>query len=78
MKRFGVGDRVQIDITDKDDPDHKRPHRKHGTIIDKIEDDAGQETKDPCDSICLVLRWIMERSNISDGETFGRHQTANW
>ena len=50
MKRFEVGDRVRIDIPDEDDPDHERLHRKHGTIVEIFEDDAGQETGDPRDS----------------------------
>ncbi|ATW88250.1 hypothetical protein halTADL_1485 [Halohasta litchfieldiae] len=50
MRRFEVGDRVQIDIPDKDDLDHERLHSRHGTIVEIFEDDAGQETGDPRDS----------------------------
>ena len=50
MRRFGVGDRIRVDIPDKDDPDHERLHRKHGTIVEIFEDDAGQETGDSRDS----------------------------
>ena len=50
MKRFEVGNRVRIDIPDKDDPDHERLHRKYGTIVEILEDDAGEETGDPRDS----------------------------
>nr|WP_079980348.1 hypothetical protein [Halorhabdus tiamatea] len=50
MRRFEVGNRVRIDIPDEGDPDHERLHRKHGTIVKIIEDDADQETGDPRDS----------------------------
>lgn len=50
MRRFEVGERVRVDILDEDDPDHERLHRKHGTIVEMFEDDAGQETRDPRDS----------------------------
>jgi len=50
MRRFEVGDRVRVDIPNKDDPDHERLHREHGTIVEVFEDDAGQETGDPRDS----------------------------
>lgn len=50
MRRFEIGDRVRIDIPTQDDPDHERLHGKHGTIVEVIEDDAGQETEDPRDS----------------------------
>lgn len=50
MRGFEVGDRIRIDIPNKDDPDHERLHRKHGTIVEIFEDDADQETGDPRDS----------------------------
>ncbi len=50
MRRFEIGDRVRIDIPDKDDPDHERIHRERGVIVEIFEDDAGQETGDPRDS----------------------------
>ncbi|MFB6185397.1 MAG: hypothetical protein ABEI86_00825 [Halobacteriaceae archaeon] len=50
MRQFEVGDQVRIDIPDKDDPDHERLHRKYGTIVEILEDDAGQKTGDPRDS----------------------------
>lgn len=50
MRRFEVGDRVRIDIPDKDDPDYERLHRKHGEIVEIFEADAGQETGDFRDS----------------------------
>jgi ribosomal protein L21E len=61
MRRFEVGDRVRIDIPDKDDPDHERLHRKHGTIVEILEDDAGQETGDSRDSYLYTVE-------IDDGE----------
>lgn len=50
MRRFEAGDQVRVDIPDEDDPDHERLHRKHGTIVEIYEDNAGQETGDPRDS----------------------------
>lgn len=50
MRRFEIGDEVRVDIPNKDDPDHERLHRKRGTIIEVIEDEAGKETGDPRDS----------------------------
>jgi hypothetical protein len=50
MRRFEVGDRVQVDIPDKADHDHERLHRKQGTIVEIFEDNAGQETGDPRNS----------------------------
>jgi len=62
MRRFEVGDRVRIDIPDKDDPDYERLHRKHGTIVEIFEDDAGQETGDSRDSHLFSVE-------IGDGTT---------
>jgi ribosomal protein L21E len=50
MNRFEVGDWVRVDIPDETDPDHERLHGQHGTIVEILEDDAGQETGDPRDS----------------------------
>ena len=61
MRRFESGDRVRVDIPNKDDPDHKRLHRKCGTIVEIFKDDAGQETGDPRDSFLFTVK-------IDDGE----------
>lgn len=50
MRRFEVGDSVRVDIPDADDPDHDRLHRKHGTIVEIVEDDAARQTGDSRDS----------------------------
>ena len=50
MRRFETGDRVRIDIPNEGDPDHERLHRKQGTIVEILEDDAGKETGDQRDS----------------------------
>lgn len=55
MKRFEVGDRVRVDIPDKNDPDHDRLHQKFGTIVEVFEDDADQETGDPRDSHLFIV-----------------------
>lgn len=50
MRRFELGDRVRVDIPYEDDPDHDRLHRRHGTIVEILDDDAEQTTGDPRDS----------------------------
>lgn len=51
MQRFTEGDRVRIDIPDKEDPDHDRFHGKHGIITGILEDDAGTDTGDGRDNL---------------------------
>jgi len=46
MRRFEEGDRVRIDIPNRNDPDHDRLHGKHGVIVALLEDDVGQETNE--------------------------------
>lgn len=55
MRRFDVGDRVRVDIPDETDPDHERLHRKRGTVVDILEDDAGQEIGDERDSYLFEI-----------------------
>jgi ribosomal protein L21E len=50
MRRFEVGDRVRVDIPDETDPDHERLHGRHGTVVEVLEDRAGEETGDERDS----------------------------
>lgn len=50
MNRFAVGDEVRIDITDEADPDHHL-HGCHGRVTNVLEDDAGESTGDPRDSV---------------------------
>lgn len=64
MRRFEVGDQVQIDIPDKDDPDHSRLHRKTGMIVEIFEDEAGRETGDPRDS--YLFRVETSEDNIEN------------
>lgn len=44
-----------IDIPNKTDPDHERPHRKQAGIVEIFEDDAGQETGDSRDLHLFVV-----------------------
>ena len=55
MRGFEEGDRVRVDIPDQSDPDHDRLHRAYGTVVEVIEDDAGQETGDPRDSHIILV-----------------------
>lgn len=66
MQSAEIGDRVRIDIPDKDDPDY-RYHGNHGEVIEILRDDAGASTGDERDSLLyrvqldssvqLDLRW---------------------
>jgi hypothetical protein len=64
MRRFEVGDPVRIDISDEDDPDHDRLHRKYGAIVEIFEDDAGQETGDPRDSYLFLFSVEIDEGTI--------------
>jgi hypothetical protein len=46
---FEEGDRVRVDIPDRDDPDFHL-HREQGTVVQVIEDAAGTETGDERDN----------------------------
>ena len=50
MRRFDIGDRVRVDIPDRDDPDFDRHHGRTGEVFEVIEDEAGQATGDERDS----------------------------
>jgi ribosomal protein L21E len=60
MNRFSPGDRVRIDIPNKDDPDHHY-HGQHGEVTQLLEDDAGETTADTRDS-------HIYRIQLNDGE----------
>jgi len=51
MQRFDEGDRVRVDIPDKNDPDYDRWSGVEGTIVNVRRDDAGRETGDERDNI---------------------------
>jgi ribosomal protein L21E len=57
MKRFEVGDCVQIDIPDTTDPDFDRYHGRVGAVIEVIEDDAGEHTGDERDSYLFAVEF---------------------
>ena len=63
MRRFEEGDRVRVDIPDETDPDHERLHGLQGTVVEVIEDDAGEETDDPRDSHIFFVE-------TEDGDVF--------
>ncbi|GAB7095246.1 hypothetical protein JCM30237_23990 [Halolamina litorea] len=58
------GDRVRIDIPDKTDPDHERYHGRQGTIIEVLQDDAGESTGDERDSI--LYRVELDDGRVAD------------
>lgn len=49
MQQFEAGDRVRIDIPEKDDPDFDQLHGHFGTVIDVWRDDADDVTGDERD-----------------------------
>lgn len=54
MARLGPGDRVQVDVPDEDDPDH-RHHGRRGTVVAVFDESADQfigHASDPI--ICRV------------------------
>jgi len=55
MQCAEIGDKVRIDIPDKDDPDY-RYHNEHGEIADVRRDDAGEPTEDDRDSYLYRVR----------------------
>jgi ribosomal protein L21E len=53
--RYEVGDEVQIEITDRTDPDH-RYHGNTGEIVEILEDDLGDLTESDSDSFLYTVR----------------------
>lgn len=49
MGQLREGERIRVDIPDETDPDHHY-HGEHGTVVEIIPDDVGEETSDPRDS----------------------------
>ena len=60
---YEVGDRVRVDIPDRDDPDFHL-HRERGTVAEVIEDAAGVETGDERDS--RLFRVELNSGEIQD------------
>lgn len=56
MQRFMEGDRVRVDIPDADDPDHRRYHGTHGTIVKTIEDNADLLTGEERDGMIYRVK----------------------
>lgn len=48
--RLERGTKVRVDIPDKDDPDFEQYHRRCGTIVTTVEDNAGELTRDERDN----------------------------
>lgn len=44
--KFGIGDRIRVDIPDADDPDH-RFHGETGEVVEILRDDLGELFDDP-------------------------------
>ena len=63
MGRFRKGDRIRVDIPDETDLDYHH-HGKHGTVIETISDDAGEETGDSQDS--RLYRVELESGEVID------------
>lgn len=56
LQRFTEGDRVRVDIPDRDDPDHDPFHGRRGTVVDVLADEAGTETGDDRDSTLYTVK----------------------
>lgn len=61
MQPYSAGDRIQVDIPDKRDPDHRRLHRESGIVVEVLTDDAVVETGDDRDA-------VIYRVELDDGE----------
>jgi hypothetical protein len=59
--RLEQGTEVRVDIPDATDPDFGRYHRRCGTIVVIVEDDASELTGDDRDS-------VLYRVEFNDGE----------
>ena len=59
--RLEQGTEVRVDIPDKTDPDFERYHRRCGTIVAIVEDDASELTGDDRDD-------VLYRVDFNDGE----------
>ena len=55
MNRFEEGDRVRVDIPDKDDPDYDRWHGTIGTVVD-VRDNAEYRVEGD-DGASMWFRW---------------------
>ena len=64
MSGFTTGDRVRVDIPDTTDPDHDRYHGLHGTVVDVLEDEAGEVTGDERDAV--IYRIELENEETAD------------
>jgi ribosomal protein L21E len=64
MRNLQQGDRVRIDIPDRDDPDFERFHGETGEIVAVIEDDAESVTGDVRDGTLYRVQvyesWTMD------------------
>ncbi len=64
MSGFTTGDRVRVDIPDTTDPDHDRYHGLHGTVVNVLEDEAGEVTGDERDDV--IFRVKLENEETAD------------
>ena len=64
MSGFTTGDCVRVDIPDTTDPDHERYHGLHGTVVDVLEDEAGEVTGDERDDV--IFRVELENEETAD------------
>jgi ribosomal protein L21E len=64
MSGFTTGDRVRVDIPNTTDPDHDRYHGLHGTVVDVLEDGAGEATGDERDAV--IFRVELENEETAD------------
>ena len=63
--RYDIGDRVQVNIPNPDDPDHNY-HGKPGEITDIFEDDLSGLTGDPEHDFLYTVDFHVESLEKSD------------
>jgi len=55
--RLEQGTEVRVDIPDTTDPDFEQYHRRRGTIVAIVEDDAGKLTGDDRDDVLYCVEF---------------------
>ena len=64
MSGFTTSDSARAGIPDTTDPDHDRYHGLHGTVVDVLEDEAGEVTGDEQDAV--IYRIELENEETAD------------
>ena len=60
------GDRVRVDIPNKDDPDFDEYHRRSGIVVERLVDDASEVTGDDRDDVLYQIKFEDVHIRIAD------------